>query len=266
MTGKKQVLAPKKVVLCIDDDESGLALRKLMLEGEGYEVFTATSGDEGLALLRSVETDLVILDYQMPGMNGADVARWIRKERPDLPIVLLSGYIDDVPATALHLVAALVTKGGAPGQLLEIIENHMRGRSSGRVTILNVDDNDGHRYAISRVLKKAGFNVIEAKNGKEALDLANFRPSLVILDINLPDMLGFDVCRELKTNSITRDIPVIHISATYPSRLARKESANSGATRFIEHPKDLVEVVDVVRLELQRHHLTEQQSQRGKSA
>lgn len=266
MTGEDKVFAAKKVVLCIDDDETGLALRKLMLEAEGYEVFTATSGDEGLALLRSLQAHMVILDYKMPGMNGAEVAQLIRSERTDLPIVLLSGYVDDVPAPALSLVNALVTKGGSPGELLRIVEKEMGGSSSGRVTILNVDDNDGQRYAISRVLKNAGFNVIEARTGREALDLAGFRPSLVILDINLPDMLGFDVCRELKTRPITRDIPVIHISATYPGLLACNESANSGATRFIEHPRDLVEVLEVVRLELQRNQLVREQSQRGESA
>jgi CheY-like chemotaxis protein len=54
----------------------------------------------------------------------------------------------------------------------------------------NLDDNDQNRYSISRVLKEAGFDVIEAKTGREALDLASCRPSLVILDINLPDMIG----------------------------------------------------------------------------
>lgn len=259
MSSESKLSTSKKVVVCIDDDVAGLAVRKMMLEAEGYEVFTAPSGDDGLALLHSVQASLVVLDYKMPGMNGADVARSIRTQWPHLPIVLLSGFVDEIPSTALQVVNALVTKGGAPDQLLEIIETQLGGDSFGRLTILNVDDNDAHRYAISRVLKKAGFNVIEAKTGREALDLAAARPSLVILDINLPDMLGFDVCRQLKKRSITRDIPVIHISATYPGLLASKESANSGATRFIEHPKDLVKVVEVVQLELRSHGSISQQ-------
>jgi two-component system, NtrC family, sensor kinase len=83
------------------------------------------------------------------------------------------------------------------------------------------------------------------------------RPSLVILDINLPDMLRFDVCRRLKSNSLTRDIPVIHMSATYPSRAAGKESVNSGAVRFVEHPRDLLEIVEVVQQELRRHSIND---------
>ena len=242
----------KKTVLCIDDDSAGLTLRKMMLESEGYEVFVAASGEEGLQVLRSNRIDAVVLDYQMPKMNGADVAGQIREGGSQVPIVLLSGYVEEVPTAALHLVDAFVTKGGSPGQLLQVIKSALGGCASGRVTILNVDDNDQHRYAISRVLKQAGFDVLEARTGREALDLASSRPGLVILDINLPDMLGFDVCRHLKSNSMTRDIPVIHISATYPGRSATEESVESGAARFVEHPADLMEVVEVVQQELQK--------------
>jgi CheY-like chemotaxis protein len=225
----------------------------MMLEREGYEVFVAASGEDGLSLLERQPIDAIVLDYQMPTMNGADVAKLIRESRPDLPIVLLSGYVEDVPTAALNLVNAFVTKGGSPGQLLHVVRSTMGRGASGRLTILNVDDNDQNRYAISRVLKEAGFDVIEAKTGREALDLASCRPSLVILDINLPDMLGVDVCRQLKSSSTTRDIPVIHISATYPSNTVNNESIDSGAVRFIEHPMDLSEVVEIIQQELQKH-------------
>jgi CheY-like chemotaxis protein len=242
----------KPVVLCIDDDQTGLLIRKMMLESRGYQVLPANSGAEGLQVLASSRVDAVILDYLMPTMNGAEVARSIRQRWPDLPVVMLSGYPEDVPEDALHLVNAFVTKGGAPEQLLMIIEGALGGRDFGRITILNVDDNEEHRYAISRVLRKAGFTVMEARTGREALAMASIRPNLIILDINLPDMMGFDVCRELKSDPTTRDIPVIHMSATYPARDAGEESRESGAGVFIEHPRDLLEVVEVVQSELRR--------------
>lgn len=241
------------VVLCVDDDSAGLTLRKMMLESEGYEVHTASSGAEGLALLQAQKFDAIVLDYQMPSMNGAEFARMVRESGCELPIVLLSGYVEEVPSAALHLVNAFVTKGGSPGQLLQVVKTTLGGRSGARVTILNVDDNEENRYAITRVLKQAGFDVIEARTGREALDLASCRPSLVILDINLPDMMGFDVCRRLKSNEITRDIPVVHISATYPDKSASNESASSGASRFVEHPADIRDVVEVVQQELRKH-------------
>jgi CheY-like chemotaxis protein len=223
-----------------------------MLEAQNYRVLTAPSGQEGLALLASNSVDAVILDYQMPSMNGAEVARSIRQKWPDLPIVMLSGYPEDVPEDVLRLVNAFVTKGGAPEQLFTTIDGALHGSHFGRVTILNVDDNEGNRYAISRVLKRAGFNVVEAKTGREALAIAGSRPTLIILDINLPDMLGFDVCRRLKSDPATCDIPVIHMSATYPSQAAGRESQHSGAARFVEHPQDPLQVVDIVQQELSR--------------
>jgi CheY-like chemotaxis protein len=242
----------QKRILCIDDDQTGLLIRKMMLEAEGYEVCTAASGHEGLEILQSSPVTAVILDYQMPTMNGAEVARTIRQQWPNLPIVMLSGFPDEVPDDALKLVNAFVVKGGAPEQLLVVVQDTLAGRSFGRVTILNVDDNEQSRYAISRVLRKAGFNVLEAGSGREALEVASARPSLIILDINLPDMLGFDVCRQLKADPDTRDIPVIHMSATYPGNTVDIESLESGAGRFIQHPEDLIEVVEVVRDELRR--------------
>lgn len=239
-------------ILCIDDDHAGLLIRKMMLEAEGYQVLTASSGQEGLDALKSAPVNAIILDYQMPTMNGAEVARTIRQQWPNLPIVMLSGFPDEVPDDAIRLVNAFVIKGGAPEQLLVVVQDTLAGRSFGRVTILNVDDNEQNRYAISRVLRKAGFNVLEARTGREALEVASARPSLIILDINLPDMLGFDVCRQLKSDPETRDIPVIHMSATYPAGTADSESVESGAGRFLQHPEDLLEVVEVVRDELRR--------------
>lgn len=241
-----------KTIVCIDDDRAGLAMRKMMLESEGYKVFTAKNGKEGLALLDAETVDAVILDYRMPSMDGAEVARRIRERWPQIPVVMLSGYPDDVPEAAIHLVDAFVTKGDGPEQLLQVIESNLEGRTSGRITILNVDDNDEHRYAISRVLRQAGFHVVEARTGREALQLATSRPGLVILDINLPDMLGFDVCRRLKSNNTTSDIPVIHISATYPSPTVSIESMSSGAQRFIEQPSNLKDLVEAVQQELRK--------------
>ena len=240
----------KSTILCIDDDESGLLLRKLLLEAEGYEVLTAISGPGGLSLLEKREVDAVVLDYAMPMMNGGEVASVIREKWPTLPIIMLSGYTEAVPHEIQVLVNAFISKGESTPELLKIIEQSMNGRDRARLTILNVDDNQGHRYAITRVLTDAGFDVIEASTGTEALNRAISRPNLIILDVNLPDMLGFDVCRQLKANPITCDIPIIHISATYPGEVAHEESIGSGAARFMSHPRNVYDVVRAVNQEL----------------
>src|SRR5215475_13121485 len=80
-------------------------------------------------------------------------------------------------------------------------------------TILTVDDNDAIRYAFGRYLRNGGYNVMEARNGTEALALAVQNPALITLDVHLPDIDGFEVCRRLKADPETREIPVLHISA-----------------------------------------------------
>jgi PAS domain S-box-containing protein len=106
-----------------------------------------------------------------------------------------------------------------------------------RPTILNVDDNEGCRYAVSRILELNEFNVKEASTGADALRLARVeQPDLVLLDINLPDLNGYEVCRRLKAEPTTSRIPVLHITASYltPSDMAR--GLESGAENYLVEP------------------------------
>jgi PAS domain S-box-containing protein len=106
-----------------------------------------------------------------------------------------------------------------------------------RPTILNVDDNEGCRYAVSRILELNEFTVKEAATGAEALRLARTeQPDLVLLDINLPDLNGYEVCRRLKAEPATSRIPVLHITASYltPSDMAR--GLESGAENYLVEP------------------------------
>lgn len=97
-------------------------------------------------------------------------------------------------------------------------------------TILHVDDTDAQRYAISRVLRHAGFEVLEARTGAQALEFVERLPDLVVLDVNLPDISGFAVCRQIKANEATSRIPVLHLSATMVSTDARVAGLEGGPT------------------------------------
>ncbi len=109
----------KKLILCIDDDDSILRYEKALLERSGYGVLTAASAQEGLRLATMCTCDAVLLDYAMPGMNGHEVASEIKLVRPDLAIVLLSG--SEVPTQTLALVDAFVPKLESSQQLLPVI-------------------------------------------------------------------------------------------------------------------------------------------------
>src|SRR5579885_874441 len=112
MKGSKN-MSKNLTILCIDDDVTGLRMRKMMLESRGFQVLAAASGQEGLDMLANSRVDAVVLDYSMPQMDGAEAARLMRQRNPNLPIVMLSGYTANIPDDALELVNAFVTKGGA---------------------------------------------------------------------------------------------------------------------------------------------------------
>lgn len=125
-----------KVILCVDDEGLGLSVRKMLLESQGYRVLTADNGADALVLSSSESLDLVILDYSMPAMNGDVVAERIKELRPDLPILMLSAYVD-LPSETLALVDKSITKGEPPRVLLEAVAQ-----------LLNCNQND-HSNPIS---------------------------------------------------------------------------------------------------------------------
>ena len=108
-----------RTILCIDDDEAVLRYEKALLERSGYAVLTASSAQQGLRLAAMCKCDAVLLDYEMPGMNGNQVALEIKRINPDLMVILLSG--SDVPTQALASVDAFVPKLEASRQLLPMI-------------------------------------------------------------------------------------------------------------------------------------------------
>jgi CheY-like chemotaxis protein len=111
-------LRPK--ILCVDDDPSILRIRKFILEAQGYQVAVAQSGLEALLQFEEIQPNLVVLDFAMPGMNGAVVAAEIRRRRPSIPLVLLTAYLD-LPEEIVSHFDVYVTKGENPEVLLEHI-------------------------------------------------------------------------------------------------------------------------------------------------
>lgn len=113
-------------VLCIDDNVLGLAVRKAMLETRDYTVFTADNGPAGLEIAVREPLDLVVLDYEMPDMDGSRVAQQLRRDCPSVPILLLTGYPGRIPKSLLTAVDAFVVKGSPPNVFLNEVERIAR--------------------------------------------------------------------------------------------------------------------------------------------
>jgi len=105
------------MILCIDDEATGLKIRKLLLQTEGYQVLTALSGTEGLAIFDANPVNAVVVDYSMPGMNGDEVAEEMKRRNPAVKILLLSAYVD-LPESALKWVDKRSVKGVSPAAFL----------------------------------------------------------------------------------------------------------------------------------------------------
>lgn len=118
----------KSTILCIDDHWNGLIGRKMLLEKNGYEVLEASGGDEGLKLFRSHPVDAVVLDYQMPGMNGDVVAAKMKRIKSHVPIMLLSAY-GPLPKNKLKAVDTFLSKSQPSGILLSNLQSLLEGRS-----------------------------------------------------------------------------------------------------------------------------------------
>ncbi len=129
-------------------------------------------------------------------------------------------------------------------------------------TILVVDDNDIGRYTTVRALRRHGYQVIEAPSGQAALEMARQMPDLIVLDVNLPDIPGMDVCAALKSDESTRNIPVVHLSATYIDDAARARGLDGGADGYLVQPVDDGVLVSTINA-LLRLKATEQQLQRA---
>lgn len=112
--------------------------------------------------------------------------------------------------------------------------------------VLVVDDNDSLRYAVSRSLKGAGYEVLEARNGSQALALAAQKPDLITLDVNLPDISGLDVCRQIKANPETEHIPILQLSATLIDSESRVRGLEGGADAYLTDPTNRSELVATV--------------------
>jgi len=110
-------------ILCIDDSEAVLRMLRAYLEAWGYAVLTATDGIQGMKLLTRNVVDVLVLDYEISGMNGEPVARKVRRLRPDLPIVVFSGHSKEECSSLLRLANTYVPKGGTLAHLCDAVVN-----------------------------------------------------------------------------------------------------------------------------------------------
>jgi signal transduction histidine kinase/CheY-like chemotaxis protein len=200
-------------VLVIDDDEAARDLMQRFLVGKGFRVETAGSGQEGLRKAAELMPAAITLDVMMPGMDGWAVLAALKQDPKlsTIPVVMLT--IVDEKSLGFALGAAdYLTKPIDRKRLDEVLERYRIGPDKG--VVLMVEDDAPTRKMTRHSLQKSGLNVVEAHNGEEALArLASLTPQLILLDLMMPVMDGFQFLAKLRQNPQWRSIPVVVLTA-----------------------------------------------------
>jgi PAS domain S-box-containing protein len=202
-----------RTVLVIDDDPEARDIVERLLSRDGFAVVTASTGEEGLRLAHTLEPAVITLDVVMPEMDGWSVLRALKADPVlcEIPVVMLTMLDDEAKGYSLGATDFLV-KPVDRDQLRSVVARYYAPEAPS--TALLIDDDPAVRETLSNALSTTGWQVEAAENGRAALDrMATCRPTLILLDLMMPVMDGFDFLVELHANPEWREIPVIVLTA-----------------------------------------------------
>jgi CheY-like chemotaxis protein len=213
LTVRPSAVAPgAPMVLVVDDDQTVREVIERHLTRDGFAVVTASGGQEGLRIARELHPAAITLDVLMPDLDGWTVLAAIKgdPELADIPVVLMSIIDEKNRGYALGATDYMV-KPVDRARLSGVLRN-MCG-TVGRQVLL-VDDDDVMRRGMRSTLQHEGWQVSEAENGRVALArLAETRPDIIMLDLVMPEMDGFEFLVEMRSHAQWRDIPVLVVTA-----------------------------------------------------
>ncbi len=239
-------LAPSKQILVVEDEPDIAELIRYHLEGNGYRVTTVARGEEALAKAHQDRPDLITLDIRLPDMDGFEVLQQLKsdEETADIPVVILSIVPDQGDGFRLGAVD-YVTKPVDEGRLLSAIGAIL----SKEDLILVVDDDRDTTRLVQEVLVRAGFTVRTANNGFEALVIARReQPGLILLDLKMPGLDGYEVLRRLKQDRTTQNIPVVVVTGSVTDEEVKRQKVLAlGAAQFLTKPFAIDDFVEEIR-------------------
>jgi PAS domain S-box-containing protein len=235
-------------ILVVEDDRDIAELISRSLTASGYEVSVASRAKDALEQARTRQPDLITLDIYLPDADGFEVLQQLKTDvtTAAIPVVIVSVMPDHREGLRLGAVDYL-TKPIDQGRLVSAVNRVLHGPGK----VLVVDDDRDTRDMLQVALEQRGFVVVLTSSGKRAVILARQEnPDLILLDLKLPGMDGYEVLQRLKSANDTVDIPVVVITGSLTDEeVKQKKVLSLGAARFLTKPfavDDLVAEIDTV--------------------
>jgi HAMP domain-containing protein/CheY-like chemotaxis protein/signal transduction histidine kinase len=279
LTRIKEFSQPRrKRLLVVEDNEAEQMSIRELLGHDDIEIVNVNSGDEALTTMRGQPCDCVVLDLRLPDMSGFEVLERMREDRSlaDVPVVVFTGRELSAEEDAqLHTVArSIVVKGvesperllnetalflhrvitDLPAEKQQMLEqlNSSDEDLVGRTALL-VDDDPRNIFALASALERRGMNVLTATTGREAITLIEETPSLaiVLMDIMMPEMDGYQTIEKIRQNKAYRRLPIIALTAK-AMKGDREKCLEAGASDYLAKPVNTEQLLSALRMWLHR--------------
>jgi CheY-like chemotaxis protein len=230
---------PKRI-LVVDDEKDIREIIKIALSDAGFEVVEAGDGKTAIEMAKSQKPDLITMDIIMPNLDGFEAAKIIKEnpETKNIPIIILSVMAQDKDKY-IQGITDYISKPFRTDELVIKIRQTIEkmGVATQLKNILVVDDDPDVIDIISLSLKDRDFIITGASNGVEALEkLKICIPNIIIADINMPRMDGFELIKNLKKEPKYANIPIIVLTGTHISKDDESRGITLGATKYLTKP------------------------------
>lgn len=241
----------KKKIMLVDDEEVIHNVIKNALKGDKYEIFSMYEGDSAIRDISKIKPDLVITDITMPGKDGLQVCMEIKSnsDTVGIPVMIVSAHADDQIIEKGFNAGAdeYITKPFSMEELVSKVESVLSETLNKRKEkILIVDDSPTVISVLKNGISKEGFTVITASDGDDGLQKALIElPDIIISDIEMPKMNGFEFCKQVKVNQITKHIPFVALTSK-GSRGARGLGKRAGINAYLLKPFTIEKVVVII--------------------